>query len=169
MNSRKVAKLAALFACAIALSLAEQILPAAPFMPPGARLGLSHVVVMYCVFCLSKKSAAALALLKSFFVLATRGPMAAALSLAGGALSLCALFILVALHPSVSYSAAGIAGSIIHNVGQLLAYSLMTGVDLITFYLPSLVVFGIATGILTGTLLKLTSPLLGGRNGARDG
>ena len=77
-----------LFALSVVLSFLEGTLTPLLGLPPGVKLGLANVVVMYALFFLGRGSAFTLVLLKSFFVLLTRGAMAGALSLGGGLLSL---------------------------------------------------------------------------------
>ena len=75
-RNRKVKRLALmglLFALAMALSFLEALLPALPMLPPGIRLGLSNIVTMYALFVLGPVSGYTIAVLKSLFVLLTRG------------------------------------------------------------------------------------------------
>ena len=52
-----------------------------PGMLPGIRLGLSNLVTMYCLFFLGKGAGYTMAVMKSLFVLLTRGFVAGLLSL----------------------------------------------------------------------------------------
>ena len=159
-KSLEVARLGILFSIAIALAAAEQALPALPLLPPGAKVGISHIVVMYCLFFLGKKQAILLAALKAVFVLTTRGPLAASLSFSGAALSLAALMLLLFLFPKISCVAASVTGAVLHNVGQLAVYSMIARVNMLAFYLPFLILSGVAAGTLTGALLYKTSPFI---------
>lgn len=87
-KTRRVALMGLLFALSVVLSFLEGTLTPLLGLPPGVKLGLANVVVMYALFFLGRGSAFTLVLLKSFFVLLTRGAMAGALSLGGGLLSL---------------------------------------------------------------------------------
>ena len=84
MKPHRLTLTALFLAMALVLSYVENLLPALPFLPPGVKLGLSHVVIMYCLFFVGAPSAFWIALLKSLFVLLTRGMIAALLSLSGG-------------------------------------------------------------------------------------
>ena len=82
MQAEKIRRLAAmglLTALAAALNFAENLIPALPMAPPGVKLGLSNIVVAYCLFYLGGREALCIALLKSGFVLLTRGMTAGAL------------------------------------------------------------------------------------------
>ena len=81
---KRLALMGLLFALAMALSFLESLLPALPMLPPGIRLGLSNIVTMYALFVLGPVSGYTIAVLKSLFVLLTRGAVAAALSASGG-------------------------------------------------------------------------------------
>ena len=80
-KTRRVALMGLLFALSVVLSFLEGTLTPLLGLPPGVKLGLANVVVMYALFFLGRGSAFTLVLLKSFFVLLTRGAMAGALSL----------------------------------------------------------------------------------------
>ena len=111
-----------LFAMAMALSFAESLLPVLPMLPPGFKLGLSNIVTMYTLFMLGTKRGFAIAVMKSLFVLLTRAPVAAFMSLCGGLLSV----VCMALCARVrwlrgDYMLLSVIGALAHNLGQLLA------------------------------------------------
>ena len=74
--SATVALTGLLAALALALSFLEGLLPPLPFLPPGAKLGLSNIVTMYAAGTLGLPYAVFLALLKGGFALLTRGAVA---------------------------------------------------------------------------------------------
>ncbi len=149
-----------MLAVIMALSFIEHMLPPLPLLPPSLKLGLSNVVTMYCIFFLGYKEATTLAVLKSGFVLLTRGPVAGILSISGGLISIATIILLLFLFKSkLSYVTASIFGAIMHNVGQIIAVSYIMGTNMIFYYLPILIVSGIIMGILTGTMLKILMPI----------
>ena len=79
MRSKRLALDSILLALAAAFSFLESMIPT----PVGIRLGLSSIVVMYALLCLSKAEASAIVLLKACFALITRGFYAGILSLSG--------------------------------------------------------------------------------------
>ena len=155
-RASKVAFLGLLFALSVVLSLVESSL--APMVPvPGVKLGLSNIVTMYCLFCLGWREAYSLAALKSLFVLLTRGPVGAAMSFAGGLVSVTAMLLLRALPKKPSELFTSICGGLMHNAGQLvMAVLLLNGAVL--YYFPVLALGGVAMGALTGLLLRLLRP-----------
>ena len=151
---------ALLLACAVVLSFLEGLLPAPPaFLPPGVKLGLANIPVMYALLFVGKRDAFGLMTLKSLFVLATRGPAAGFLSLCGGLCALLVMLLLIALfHDRVSVFLLSISGAVFHNLGQLTGVSLLYG-TFFWFYIPLMLPAGIATGALTALLLRFISPV----------
>lgn len=143
------------------LSVLEQMLPPLPLMPPSVRLGLANVVVMYVVFFVGYKEAFTLNIVKSGFVFLTRGAVSAALSLAGGMLSLCVILILLTIGKKrVSYIMLSIFSSTAHNLGQISVFMVIMNTFDIVHYLPIVLTFGIILGIITGVLLRTLVPVL---------
>ena len=83
-----------LFALAIVFSVVESLLTPVLGLPPGVKLGLANVVVMYAVLFISRREALLLVLLKAFFALLTRGPTAGFLSFSGSMMSFLLLVLL---------------------------------------------------------------------------
>lgn len=159
--SKKVALHGLMLAVIVVLTTAEHTLPPLPFVPPGVKLGLSNIVTMYCVFFISRASAVTLNVLKSLFVLLTRGWLAGALSLCGGLMSVGAVLLLLLFwKDKASYAAVSVTGACAHNLGQYAAVSVLLRANYFTYYLPVLLVSGIIMGLVTGTLLKVVLPAL---------
>ena len=93
--SATVALTGLLAALALALSFLEGLLPPLPFLPPGAKLGLSNIVTMYAAGTLGLPCAVFLAVLKGGFALLTRGAVAGCMSLAGGLFSTVCMWLLL--------------------------------------------------------------------------
>ena len=157
--ARKVAFTGMLLALAAALSFLESLLPVTAMLPAGVKLGLSNIATMYALFFLGKKEAFAVAAGKSLFVLITRAPVAAFLSLCGGALSIPAM-LLALRRKDASYLLVSTAGAVAHNIGQLCASVFVIGSALTFWYLPVLILSGGVMGALTSVLLKLLMPAL---------
>ncbi len=160
-TSRKAFTLALnglLLALALVMSWLEQMIPILPGLPPGVKLGLSNIIVMYCLFCLGLPSALAVALLKAGFVFLTRGLTAGVLSASGALLSLLVMWLLSRF--KVSYLLLSMMGAIAHNLGQLLAVSLWLSLQFFSYYLPILILSGLGMGLLTGLTLRILMPAL---------
>lgn len=150
-----------LCAAAILLVFVEGLIPTSSILPPGVKLGLSNVVTMFAAFSLGLPAALTVAVFKGLFALLTRGPLAALLSLCGGILSVCILCLLLKADKKrrLSYMLLSVAGSVCHNLGQLIAVTLVTSFAAVC-YAPVLIVSGIAAGIVTSFILKATMKYL---------
>lgn len=157
-RASRVSLLGLLFALSVVLSFVESMF--AGFVPvPGIKLGLSNIVTMYCLFFLGKREAYTLAVLKSFFVLLTRGAVGAAMSAAGGILSVSVMLVLTGKQKDrFGTSFLSVCGGLSHNIGQLLMASLVLKSTAVFYYFPILAISGIGMGILTGLLLRLLLP-----------
>jgi heptaprenyl diphosphate synthase len=147
------------FAIAIILSIIENSLPPLPIAVPGVKFGLSNIAVMYVLFFVGKESAYMVAVLKAVFVFATRGWIASVLSLTGGILSLTIMILLMVLfREKVSYLILSIAGAVFHNIGQLIAVSIVYTNLYLMYFMPVLLVTGVLAGIVTSVLLNVIRP-----------
>lgn len=158
---KRLALMGLLFALAMALSFLESLLPALPMLPPGIRLGLSNIITMYALFVLGPVSGYTIAVLKSLFVLLTHGAVAAAMSAAGGIVSVTVMLLLSRL-PGVKkqYLLLSIFGGAAHNLGQLVAARFIINNLYVWYYLPVLLVAGIVMGAITGMALRVILPYL---------
>lgn len=162
IRSKKIRRLTVtglLFACAIVLSVIESSLPLLSPIP-GVKLGLSNIAVMYALFFVGGRNALSIAALKGLFVLAVRGVTAGLLSLGGGLLSVGAMLLLqMIFKKKISYFMLSVFGAVLHNAGQLAVASLLMNTPLFGYF-PVLFLSGIAAGITTSVLLRVTFPVL---------
>ncbi len=155
-DTGRIALLGLLFALAAVLSFLESLIPIPA--PSGVKLGLSNIVIMFALFNMKKSDAAALAVMKSLFVMATRGAIAGFISLSGGLSALVVMIIVMLIQrESSTYLIVSVAGAVFHNMGQISAASIVLR-TLLWPYLPVLIFSGILTGIATSVLLKLATP-----------
>lgn len=157
--ARRVALTGMLFALAIALSFFESLITPLLALPPGIKLGLANIVVMYALCFLSWKPALLLVVLKAGFALLVRGGMAGLLSLSGGLLSLLVMVLLMLPKNRVSILIVSIAGAVCHNLAQLVLVALLMG-RYALYYGPVLVVAGVVVGLITSLLLRALLPAL---------
>lgn len=160
VSTKKVALLGILGALALALSFAESaLMPQVAFLPPGAKPGLANIITMFAASVPGFGSAIYIVILKSLFALITRGATAFLMSLAGGLLSLAVMLLLLRVK-SVSLIGVAVASSCAHNIGQLIVSCILTGTKAVMNYAPFLLLFGVAAGLVTGTVLKAVMPRL---------
>ena len=162
MNTNKVALLGVFGAVALVLSFLESMLvPDIPFLPVGAKPGLSNIITMYIAGTMGLPGALYITMLKALFALITRGATGAFMSFCGGLLSTLAVCLLIKYQGRVfSYLGLGIIGAVMHNFGQLIAACVVSGTFALLNYGKYLLIFALITGAVTGTVLMLLMPRL---------
>ncbi len=162
MKTRKIALLGILGATALVLSFVENMLvPDIPFLPVGAKLGLSNVVTMYTATLFSFSGAIYITMLKVLFAFITRGATAAFMSFCGGILSTIAICIFISLKDKIfSFLGIGIIGAVAHNMGQLIGSVVISGTVSLFSYGKYLILFSLITGTVTGVMLLIIMPRL---------
>lgn len=155
MRWKRVGLLGLCTALALALAFLESLVP--PLMP-GIKPGLANSVAVFVLYRVGVRETAAVSLVRIVLVSVLFGPVTSfAYSLAGGALSLLAMYLLkrTARFSCVSVS---VAGGVCHNIGQIAVACFITGTPQLVWYLPVLLVSGIVTGaaigLLAGIILK---------------
>ena len=100
-------------------------------------------------------------MLKALFALITRGATGAFMSFSGGLLSTVAVCLLIKYQGRIfSYLGLGIAGAVMHNLGQLIAACIVSGTFALMNYGKYLLIFALITGSVTGTVLLVLMPRL---------
>ena len=156
-RTRRLTLTALLCALALTLSGLEMLIPPLPFLPPGAKLGLSNIVTMFAAGALGLWPALLIAVFKALFSFLMRGGVAFLMSLAGGLFSTLVMGLLLRFVPSLGLIGVGIAGALCHNIAQLLVAVLLT-TTAVVYYLPFLLLFALVTGAFTGLVLRLLLP-----------
>ena len=150
---------------AIAISFLEGLIPTSAFLPPGAKLGLSNIVTMFCVESLPFSYALCVTFFKSLFALLTRGVTAGIMSFCGGMLSTIATYGLFRLKKlDIGYIGIAVCSAVCHNAAQLAVSAVISGTPAIVLYFPALFASSVLTGILTGILLKAVMPVMNKQN-----
>ncbi|MBQ9393196.1 MAG: Gx transporter family protein [Oscillospiraceae bacterium] len=148
MKTKKLTTLALLAAAAMILSYIESLLPGVGI--PGVKLGLANIAVMFALYRLGWREAAAVSLVRVIAVTLLFGSLAALLYSVAGAL--CSLGVMALLRRTDRFSCAGVsvAGGVAHNAGQIIAAMLLLSTPGLMYLLPVLVLSGLGAGILTG-------------------
>lgn len=162
MKTNKVALLGIFGAVALVLSFLESMLvPDIPFLPVGAKPGLSNIVTMYIAGTMGFPGAIYITMLKALFALITRGATGAFMSFSGGLLSTTAVCLLIKYQGRIfSYLGLGIIGAVMHNLGQLMAACIVSGTFALMNYGKYLLIFALITGTVTGSVLLVLMPRL---------
>ena len=151
MRTKKIAVMGLSVALAMILSFVESQIPALVAVP-GVKVGLANIAVVFTLYKLGWKEAAMISLIRVFLVTLLFGNLGLLwYSLAGAVLSLAGM---IALKKTGLFSeiAVSVVGGVLHNVGQLAVASLLMETDLLLYYLPFLLVFGVIAGIVIGLL-----------------
>ena len=160
-NTKKLTTMAMLFALAIVLSFVESLIAPMFALPPGVKLGLGNIVVMYCMVYMGYSSAFQISALKGLFAFLTRGFTAGVLSFTGGVFSITIMYLLKKLFgEKINYHTLSVFGALFHNIGQLTAFAVMFTNAAPLAYLPVLTVSAVVMGIVTGSTLKVVIPAL---------
>lgn len=151
LDLRRLTRCAVLTALALALSVAEGLVPLTILFPlPGLRLGLANLVTVYALCRLSGREALLILLARCLLGALVGGNLTAlAFSLTGGALALGVMAAAVRLG-ALSLFGVSILGAAAHNTGQILAATAVLGSDAPLVYLPPLLLCSLVTGAVTG-------------------
>ncbi len=149
-RTQKLALLGLFTAIAMVLAWVEVLLPPLFSAVPGIKLGLPNIVIIFVLYRMGVKEAAAVSLVRMVAVALLFGnPMTFAYSLAGGALSLAAMAILRRLD-FFSIIGVSVAGGVLHNVGQILLAMFVLRTAKLGYYMIILAVTGTVAGIFIG-------------------
>lgn len=155
---RKIIFLSLLTTLSLVISLFESIIPL-PIPVPGAKLGLSNIVILVTLICFGFKETLVVSILKSFLQVLVAGNLSSLpYSLTG------TIFSAIVMALSYRYllgklSLIGISelGAFAFNIGQILVASLVLNNFKIFTYLPFLTFIGIFTGYFVGLSSKFVS------------
>ena len=151
-HTRKLAFSALLVSIMIALGYLESLLPVSPV--PGIKLGLSNSVLIIALFWLGIPTSFQIMLVKNVLLgLLLGNPMMIPYSLCGGIASL-ALMSLLYKRRGITPIGVGIAGGVMHNIGQVTLAMVILQTPSLIFYLGLLMPAGAAMGFITGTVAK---------------
>lgn len=156
---RKTALYGLSIALAFVFSYLESLLP--PIVGiPGVKVGLANLVVLITLYLLRARDALAVSCLRILLVGLTFGSPASMLySIAGGLVSF-GVMVLCCRMDKLSLVGVSIAGGVSHNLAQLAVAAAVLRTPQIVWYLPVLLVSGLLTGALIGTVARLCLPKL---------
>lgn len=148
----RVCRCALLAALALALTALESLIPV-PMPVPGMKLGIANIVTVVAAFWLGPADAVVVLLVRIVLAAMLTGQLATLpFSLVGGALALAVTLALARFSSLDRVRLTAMAAAVAHNVGQIAVAVALTATPAIAFYLPVLLVAGLAAGFLTGTV-----------------
>ena len=149
-SAKKIAFLGLCTAIALVFAYVEVLLPPLFTAVPGIKLGLPNIAIIFVLYRVGVKEAAAVSFVRIAAVSLLFGnPMTFAYSIAGGFLSLGAMALLRKLD-FLSTVGVSVAGGVLHNVGQILMAMLLLGTAELGYYLIVLAVTGTISGVFVG-------------------
>ena len=150
-KNRKLIYLSLLSAIGIVLGLFESVIPI-PVAIPGARLGLSNIVVLVTIVAIGYKEGFFVSIFKTIILGIVTGAVSSFFFSIGGAILSSISMILAHKFLRKYLSLIGISeiGSFFHNLGQVLVACFVMKTTTILAYLPLLVILGIFTGYFVG-------------------
>ena len=148
---RALTRCAVLTALALAISVAEGLVPLSILVPlPGLRMGLANLVTVFALCRLSGREALGILAARCLLGALVGGNLSAlAYSLTGGLLALGTMWLLLHV-PALSLFGVCIAGAAAHNTGQILAAMAVLASPAIAVYLAPLLLASLLTGAVTG-------------------
>lgn len=155
-GTRRLVFLSMLVAMGTALHVVEGML-AIPLPVPGVKLGLANIVTVLAIYLYGLRDGLTVALLRVLLGSLIGGVFLAPgflLGLTGAVSSTLIMAFLLKRTRCFSMIGVSMAGAVGHNIGQLLAASLLLQTSAVLYYLPILLLAGIPTGMFTGYLLN---------------
>lgn len=162
-KGKKTAFYGMFLALALVAGYVEQLLPV-NLGVPGVKLGLANIVTMVLLYTMGVRAASGITAIRVLLsgILFGTG-FSIVYSAAGAALS---IFVMAFLKRTKRFSCVGIsvAGGVFHNVGQILVAVLVLETGALVYYLPVLILSGLAAGIvigiISGILIRRLTPVI---------
>ncbi len=147
----KMIFLSILVSIGLALSVLESAIPL-PIAMPGARLGLSNMVVLVTIIIFGFKEGITVSMLKSIVLVLVTGSISSFIySFSGAILSCMVMYIAYRFFSNIfSLMGVSILGALSHVTAQITVASLMMNNAKIYTYLPFLMLTSIFTGYFVG-------------------
>lgn len=161
MKGKKVALYGMLTALAMVLSYVETFIPLSVAVP-GVKLGLTNIAVLFALYKLGLRGAAAVSLVRVVLSAILFGnAFSLTYSLAGACVSL-AVMALLRRCGRFSVMGVSVAGGTAHNLAQIAVAAIALNTAGLLGYLPVLIVSGTVAGVCVGiaaaVLIKRVDP-----------
>ena len=156
-DTRRLTALALTVSFALILSFIESKIPAFVAIP-GVKVGLANIAVIFTLYKFGTGEAITVSVMRVLLVSMLFGsPVSLIYSISGAVMSLLVMIVLKKLTPLTEISVS-VVGGVVHNVAQIGVASLMLETNVVTYYLPFLLlsgtVAGIAVGVISAILIK---------------
>ncbi|MFY9455057.1 MAG: Gx transporter family protein [Bacillota bacterium] len=151
LKTRRMTRLALLVAVALILHAVESMIPAA--LPvPGAKLGLANIITLIAIVLGGPYDALVVVALRTLIASLLSGRLTGfAFSIVGGVFATLVMSLAYTqLSHLLGFTGISILGAVAHNIGQLLVAWFVLKTGGIFYYLPALLIAGVATGFFVG-------------------
>ena len=147
----RLTQLAIAVTFAIVLSFIESQIPAFVTIP-GVKVGLANIAVIFMLYKFGVKEAIVVSLVRIILISILFGQAVSFFySISGAVLSFTVMLLIKKLTP-LSEVVVSVVGGIMHNVGQIIAASILLETNVVVYYLPFLLVSGTVAGIVVGVV-----------------
>lgn len=147
-------------ALALVAGYVEQLLPVSLGIP-GVKLGLANVVTMVLLYTVGVRAAVGITAARILLAGMLFGTGFSIVYSAAGAV--CSMLVMLLLKRTGRFSSVSVsvAGGVFHNVGQILVAALVLETGALVYYLPILILSGLAAGIVIGIISSILTRRLG--------
>ncbi|HHZ03134.1 MAG TPA: Gx transporter family protein [Tissierellia bacterium] len=153
--------LSLLTAAALILSIIESMIPL-PYIAPGAKLGLSNIVILSAVVVFGLRDALLIVILRSvLFMMIATNPITFIYSVSSGIVSTLVMYLgCKYLSSKLSLIGISVIGAMAHNATQVTVAAILFETLKLYYYLPILSLISIFTGCFVGyTSILITDNL----------
>lgn len=155
MQAKQVAYYGLFASLAILMGYVEMLIPI-PLLVPGMKLGLANVIVVIVMYFMDARAAFFISLVRVLLSGLLFAGFAGLLYSLAGALFSFGVMTLLKKTDKFSIIGVSVAGGVFHNIGQILVAALVVENIKLMYYLPFLLFFGVATGIMIGLVARMT-------------
>ena len=149
INTKTLVTISALIAVAMILSYIESLIPAFTTIP-GIKMGLSNIATVFALYVLGWPYAILVSVIRVILSTMMFGKITGLIyGLSGAALALLAM-ILVKKTNRLSTVGVSVVGGVCHNIGQIIAVSIVMGTSAIALNLVVMLITGTIAGVLIG-------------------
>lgn len=150
-KTKKLVTLSVAVSLAIVLSYVDKIVTSLAPLPPGIKLGLANIAVVFALYKLGTREGAIISIVRVILSSILFGTAVSFwYAIAGATVSLVLMILLKKLTP-LSCVTVSTVGGISHNVAQICVASILFDTNLLVYYLPFLLIAGVVSGIVIGT------------------
>lgn len=148
-----------LMAMALILSYVEMLIAFQPGIP-GVKIGLANLAVLICLYLFGWKEAMLLTIGKAVISGFLFGNLFMIVYSLAGAVVSALTMILLKKSGWFHIPVVSAAGGVMHNMGQLLVAFFVVETYSVVYYMPVLILAGLATGIVIGMAASLVLPAI---------